>query len=59
MKRYSDSKKRGCPTCNGVDPKSCMRCLGKTRLCDWFYTTMGWTTLNEFADISGLNRELF
>jgi len=27
--------KKGCPTCNGVDPKSCLRCKGKTRLSDW------------------------
>jgi hypothetical protein len=42
MERYSKSKKRGCPTCNGVDPKSCMRCHGKTRLCDWSLTKNGW-----------------
>jgi hypothetical protein len=29
------SSKRGCPTCAGVDPKSCMRCYGKTKLSDW------------------------
>lgn len=39
--KYSKSKKRGCPTCDGIDPKSCMRCLGKTRLCDWIYTKIG------------------
>lgn len=27
--------KRGCPTCDGIDPKSCLRCRGKTRLSDW------------------------
>ena len=41
--RYSTSKKRGCPTCDGIDPKSCMRCRGRTRLCDWANTEMGWT----------------
>jgi hypothetical protein len=40
---YSASKKRGCPTCAGIDAKSCMRCRGKTRLCDWVETDMGWT----------------
>lgn len=39
----STKKKRGCPTCNGVDAKSCMRCYGKTRLCDWFNTYSGWS----------------
>ena len=29
LSRYSESKKRGCPTCDGLDPKSCMRCRGK------------------------------
>jgi len=24
-----------------------MRCYGKTRLCDWFYTTMGWATMDD------------
>ena len=32
---FGGSKKRGCPTCGGIDPKPCMRCRGKTRLCDW------------------------
>lgn len=41
MVKYSESKKRGCPCCDGIDPKSCMRCLGKTRLCDWVYTETG------------------
>ena len=27
--------KRGCPTCAGIDPKSCLRCAGKTKLSDW------------------------
>lgn len=27
--------KRGCPTCGGIDPKTCLRCRGKTRLKDW------------------------
>lgn len=31
-----DKNKRGCPVCQGVDPKSCMRCRGKTRLSDWY-----------------------
>lgn len=36
------SKKRGCPTCNGIDPKTCMRCYGKTRLCDWIWDATGY-----------------
>lgn len=39
---YNLSKKRGCPTCAGVDPKSCVRCFGKTRMCDWLVTDTGW-----------------
>lgn len=35
MTTVSSSRKRGCPTCDGVDPKSCARCRGRTRLCDW------------------------
>lgn len=41
MNKYSESKKYGCPTCDGVDSKSCMRCFGKTKLCDWFETEIG------------------
>ena len=41
MKRYSDSRKRGCPVCDGVDPKSCMRCYGKTWLRNWYLTEAG------------------
>lgn len=41
MRRYSESKKRGCPTCDGVDSKSCVRCHGKSRLCDWWKTDTG------------------
>jgi hypothetical protein len=28
-------RKRGCPTCSGLDPKSCMRCQGRTKLSEW------------------------
>ncbi len=38
---YSKSKKRGCPTCAGNDPKSCLRCNGKTRMCDWYAAKIG------------------
>lgn len=31
MNKLSESKKRGCPTCEGVDARSCLRCRGKTR----------------------------
>lgn len=41
------AKNGGCPVCDGVDPKTCMRCGGKTRLCDWFRTSMGWTHISE------------
>jgi len=57
MRKYSDSKKRGCPVCDGVDPKSCMRCYGKTRLCDWFFTTMGWATMDDFTYNKPLDRD--
>lgn len=40
--RLSASKKRGCPTCDGIDPRTCIRCRGKTRLCDWRVTPLGW-----------------
>lgn len=40
--QLSQSKKRGYPTCEGVDPKTCMRCQGKLRLCDWYRTDLGW-----------------
>lgn len=43
MKRKSiNTRKRGCPTCDGVDPKSCMRCQGKTVLAYWINTENGW-----------------
>ena len=57
MRKYSDSKKRGCPVCDGVDPKSCMRCYGKTRLCDWFFTTMGRATMDDFTYNKSLDRD--
>lgn len=37
LHRYSDRRKRGCPTCSGVDAKSCMRCRGRSRMCDWWH----------------------
>lgn len=52
--RYSASKKRGCPTCDGIDPKSCMRCGGRTRLCDWINTDTGWTPN---AELTGRDTE--
>lgn len=42
MSKLSESKKRGCPTCEGVDARSCLRCRGKTRMCDWYNTDTGW-----------------
>ena len=46
-KQLSENKKKGCPTCNGIDPKSCMRCYGMARMCDWFETELGWRHLKE------------
>ena len=44
MERLSlDKRRKGCPTCYGVDAKSCLRCEGKTRMCDWVHTESGWT----------------
>lgn len=40
--RLSEENRRGCPTCNGIDPKSCLRCRGRTRMCDWYETERGW-----------------
>lgn len=40
-KPISNSKKRGCPTCEGIYPKSCLRCKGDMRLCDWYMTEHG------------------
>lgn len=49
MERYSDSKKRGCPTCDGIDAKTCMRCHGKTRKRDWWHTSTGWAHESELS----------
>jgi hypothetical protein len=46
MKRYSESKERGCPNCDG-DSRNCCICLGKTRLCDWVETVNGWRYIPE------------
>ena len=36
MNRLSyDKRKKGCPTCGGIESKSCMRCFGETRMYDW------------------------
>lgn len=43
--QLSKSKKKGCPTCDGIDAKSCMRCRGKTRMCDWYNTPTGWKSV--------------
>ena len=44
---FSKKKERGCPTCDGVDAKSCMRCRGKTRMCDWHHTRSGWAHISQ------------
>ena len=46
--RYSESSKKGCPTCDGVDPISCSRCQARSRLRDWVMTDTGWT-LDKYA----------
>lgn len=51
VKQYSQSKKRGCPTCDGVDSKSCLRCRGKARLCDWYETDQGIIHIQTTIDI--------
>lgn len=57
MRKYSESKKKGCPTCDGIEPKSCMRCSGKVRLCDWVFTKMGWATMdNKSLELSTLDK---
>jgi len=35
MKLPWNSKRKGCPTCGGNNPRLCLRCHGTTRLCDW------------------------
>jgi len=42
MRQYSKRRKRGCPTCGGLDARSCMRCWGRTWLTDWWETETGW-----------------
>ena len=49
IKQYSESKKRGCPACGGIDAKSCMRCRGMARLCDWYNTYSGWSHYGELT----------
>lgn len=46
---FSKDKKRGCPTCSGKDAKSCVRCNGKTKMCDWHYTKNGWAHISELS----------
>lgn len=40
-KRYSESRKVGCPMCYGIKPKICPRCEGYTRLSDWYVVERG------------------
>ena len=47
-RQLSESKKKGCPVCNGIDPNTCMRCYGMARMCDWYETELGWRHLKEF-----------
>ena len=35
------SKQRGCPTCNGIDSKSCARCKGRTYMAEWIGQPIG------------------
>ena len=60
--RMYESPKRGCPTCEGLHPKSCLRCGGHTRLSDWYQTDTGagiWMdlTLEERQQIEAAIRE--
>jgi len=41
-KRYSLSRRAGCPSCDGMDAKSCLRCGGVTRLNEWRNFGNGW-----------------
>ena len=49
MEQYSKLQKRGCPTCGGIDPRSCVRCQGKTIMMDWFITNLGYTHISELS----------
>jgi len=52
MKSLSeDKRKKGCPICNGIDSKFCMRCYGNTRMCDWYQTQTGWRYQPVKADV--------
>lgn len=53
FEQLNKSNKRGCPTCDGIDPKTCMRCLGKTRLSDWYRTDNGWMTFAKIQIMIG------
>ena len=47
MEILSQENKLGCPTCEGIDPKSCAQCHGKTKLWQWFNTQMGWSHISQ------------
>ncbi|MCR4319788.1 MAG: hypothetical protein NUV74_05555 [Candidatus Brocadiaceae bacterium] len=49
MKRYSSSTNKGCPTCDGIDPASCMRCHGKTKLREWITTETGYAHITQLS----------
>lgn len=64
MKEYSLSQRKGCPTCEGVDPKSCLRCKGKTLMLEWFLTDTGHAhvtqmSLDEFKEANRLHNKSF
>jgi len=42
MQILSKKNKAGCPVCNGVAARACMRCGGKTKMWHWFSTKTGW-----------------
>lgn len=48
-KRYSQSKKRGCPVCAGNHPKACRRCNGKLRMCDWIWLPSGLVHISKMS----------
>ena len=47
IERFSTKKHKGCPVCNGIDSKSCVRCRGQSLMCDWFKTDFGYAHLCE------------
>jgi hypothetical protein len=49
VRRYSESKKKGCPVCDGLDPKTCLHCEGKTALNEWWSASSGFAHVSELS----------